>query len=81
MNILKLSKAYMIASTSTFMLFMFHFSLYFPLMYLQIFMFSFLNIYGVLPRLPILDCIHVILLLNNHSLVVKLNVVILLLQF
>ena len=34
MNILKLSKTYIIAKTSASMLLMFHFSLYFPLVYL-----------------------------------------------
>ena len=37
MKILKLSKAYIIAKTFASMLLIFHFSLYFPLLYLQIF--------------------------------------------
>ena len=43
-KILKLSKTYIISSTSASMLLMFHFSLYFPLVYLQ-FLFCFISEY------------------------------------
>ena len=78
-NILKLSIAYIIANTSAFILLIFPFSLYFPLLYLQNFsVFLAKYLWGYANNTaPILGYIRLFQLLNNHLLMVGLMVVIL----